>query len=130
MNKPKISKNLFTRIHNVNVLKRKKEKFNIDSPCLGGVDKKIDILSNYIKNDLDAVAGFFCENFPNEVFTADNVFNFVRERVSNDLLTFEERREVLSEISFHLERNKSFMFVMDNFSGRNGFMNRKPFISP
>lgn len=51
-------------------------------------------------------------------------------KLVNDLLTFEERREVLSEISFHLERNKSLMFVMDNCSGRNGFMKSKPFISP
>lgn len=132
MNKPKISKNLFIRIHNVNILKRKRDNMNVvDALHLNQVCSKIDILSNYIKNDLDSIVGFFCENFPNEVFTVGNVFNFVRERVSNDLLTFEERQEVLSEISYYLERNKSLMFVMDNSSasGKNGFIRSKCFIT-
>lgn len=130
MNKPKISKNLFTRIHNVNVLKRKKEKNHPDSPCLGGIDKKIDILSNYIKNDLDSVVGFFCENFPNEVFTVENVFNFVRSFLNFPDLSDKEKEQVKSYIRFHLEKNKSLMFVLDNCSGRNGFMKSKSFISP
>lgn len=129
MNKPKISKNLFTRIHNVNVLKRKKEKNHPDSPCLGGIDKKIDILSNYIKNDLDSVVGFFCENFPNEVFTTENVYNFICECTDVFPLYLERKQELIYEIRCYLENNKSLMYVMDNCSSKNGFIRSKCFIT-
>lgn len=43
MNNPKVSKNLFTRIHNVNVLKRKRDKMNVvDALHLNQVCSKID----------------------------------------------------------------------------------------